>query len=251
MLATPLIAGNWKMNAGVQDDVALASGLRDAIGEIPNLEVLICPSFVSLLEVARIFEGCPIKIGAQNMHYDDRGPFTGEVSPIVIRDICDYVILGHSERRREFGETDELVNLKVQKALDLNLRPILCVGELLEQRQQGREYAVVSSSLNACLAGIVSPEGLVVAYEPVWAIGTGATATTEEIQVMATLIRHLLSRQFGEMASSVQVIYGGSVTPANIQEIVAIPEVQGALVGASSLKLDEFLEIVRLVRELK
>ena len=235
------------MNTTVQEAVSLASALRDAMGEVADAEVVLCPPFVSLVVVAETVRGTSLKVGAQDMHYEDAGAFTGEVSPTMLQGLCQYVIVGHSERRRDFGETDELVNRKVRKALEAGLRPILCVGEVLEQRQQGREYAVVSASLTACLEGVASAAGLAVAYEPVWAIGTGVAATAEEVQVMASLIRQLLGRQFGEdEAATVPVLYGGSVTPDNIQEFVDLPEIDGALVGSASLDAEQFAEIVRI-----
>ena len=235
------------MNTTVKEAVSLASALRDALGEVADAEVVLCPPFVSLVGVAETVRGTSLKVGAQDMHYEDKGAFTGAVSAPMLQGLCQYVILGHSERRREFGETDEMVNRKVRKVLEAGLRPILCVGEVLEQRQQGREYAVVSASLMACLEGVASATGLVVAYEPVWAIGTGVAATAEEVQVMASLIRQLLGRQFGEEeAAIVPVLYGGSVTPENIQEFVALAEIDGALVGGASLDADGFAEIVRI-----
>ncbi len=246
-MAVPLVAGNWKMNTTVQEATALATTLRDTLGGVSGVEVVLCPPFVSLAEVARALEGSPLGVGAQNMHYEDKGAFTGEVSSTMLLGLCRYVILGHSERRRDFGETDDLVNRKVRKAMDAGLRPILCVGENLEERQQGREEATVSASLTASLEGVTSPVGLAVAYEPVWAIGTGLAATAEQAQAMAGLMRRLLADQFGEQgAASVPVLYGGSVTPANTADFVSQPDVDGALVGGASLNADQFAEIVRV-----
>ena len=246
-MTRPFVAGNWKMNTNVQEAVSLASALRDALGDITDVEVVLCPPFIPVAEVARAVEGSPLKVGAQNMHYEDRGAFTGEVSPTMLQGLCQYVILGHSERRRDFGETYDLVNRKVRKALEAGLRPILCVGESLEERQRGVYAAVVYQSLAACLDGITSAEGLVVAYEPVWAIGAGLAASGEEAQVMAGLIRQVLGQQFGEEgAATVPVLYGGSVTPDNIQEFVSQPDIDGALVGGASLDAAQFAEIVRV-----
>jgi triosephosphate isomerase len=245
-LPTPLIAGNWKMNTTVQEAVALASHLRASLGGLSGVEVVLCPPFVSLAEVARAVQGSAIKVGAQNMHHEDKGAFTGEVSPLMLQGLCQYVILGHSERRRDFAETDAVVNRKVRKALASGLHPILCVGELLADRQAGRQDEVVSASLRASLEGVSVPDGLVVAYEPVWAIGTGLAATPQQAQAMCALVRRLLAEQFGnEQAKDIRVLYGGSVTPANIQELASQPDIDGGLVGGSSLNAQQFTDIVR------
>ncbi|MBI2170500.1 MAG: triose-phosphate isomerase [Chloroflexi bacterium] len=245
-MPTPLIAGNWKMNTTVQEAALLAGHLRGSLGGVTSVEVVLCPPFVSLAEVARAVQGSAIKVGAQNMHHEDKGAFTGEVSPLMLLGLCQYVILGHSERRRDFAETDAVVNRKVHKALASGLRPILCVGELLADRQAGREEAVVTASLKASLEGVTSPDGLVVAYEPVWAIGTGLAATPQQAQAMCALVRRLLAGQFGrEQASALRVLYGGSVTPANIQELASQPDIDGGLVGGASLNAAQFADIVR------
>ncbi len=246
-MPTPLVAGNWKMNTTMEEAAALASALRQALDGVSGVEVVLCPPFVSLDRVARAIEGSSLKVGAQNMHEEEKGAFTGEVSAAMLRGLCHYVILGHSERRNLFGEADDLVNRKVRKALEVGLRPILCVGENLDQRQQGREEAVVSGSLRASLESVDSCDGLVVAYEPVWAIGTGLAATGEQGQAMAGLIRRLLASQYGDAgAASVPVLYGGSVTVANIGEFAFQPDIDGALVGGASLDAGQFTEIVRI-----
>ena len=244
-MPTPIIAGNWKMNTTVREAALLASHLRGSLGGVSGVEVVLCPPFVSLAEVARTLEGSPLKVGSQKMHYDDKGAFTGEVSPHMLLGLCQYVILGHSERRRDFAETDAIVNRKVRKAMQVGLRPILCVGELLADRQADREEAVVSASLRASLEGVTASESLVVAYEPVWAIGTGLAATSQQAQVMCALIRRLLSEQFGkEKATAIPILYGGSVTPANIQELASQPDIDGGLVGGASLNAAQFTQIV-------
>lgn len=251
-MATPLIAGNWKMNTTIQEAAVLASAVRAAVGDIGGVEVALCPPFVSIAAVAKAVEGSPLMVGAQNMHFEDRGAFTGEVSPTMLQGLCDYVILGHSERRREFDETDALVNRKARKALDSGLRPIICVGEVLEERQQGREEAVVTASLTACLEGITSPARLVIAYEPVWAIGTGHSATADQAQAMCDLLRRLLAERFGEGgASSIPVLYGGSVNPGNTEELVGQPDIDGGLVGGASLNAEQFAEIVRITAHVR
>ncbi|MBI4310884.1 MAG: triose-phosphate isomerase [Chloroflexi bacterium] len=245
-MPTPLIAGNWKMNTTIQEAAQLAGHLRGSLGGVSGVEVVLCPPYVSLSEVAMALQGSAIKVGAQNMHYEDKGAFTGEVSPQMLLGLCQYVILGHSERRRDFAETDAIVNRKVRKALASGLHPILCVGELLADRQAGREEAVVSASLRASLEDVAVPRSLVVAYEPVWAIGTGLAATSAQAQAMCALIRRLLAQQFGaEEARATRVLYGGSVTPANIKEFASQPDIDGGLVGGASLNAQQFTEIVR------
>ena len=251
-MATPLIAGNWKMNTNVEEGRVLATALQQTLKEAIGVEVVLCPPFVSLPVLAWALRESSLKLGAQNMHFEEKGAFTGEVSASMLKDLCKYVIIGHSERRRYFGETDEMVNRKVKKALEAELRPILCVGESQEQRQRGIYAAVVMKSLMACLDGVESADGLVVAYEPVWAIGTGMAASGEQAEVMAGLVRQVVGQRFGEeAAASVPVLYGGSVTPANIQEFVSQPDIDGALVGGASLDAKQFAEIVRITAKAK
>ncbi len=251
-MARPLIAGNWKMNTTLQDGMVLVTALRQLLEEATGVDVVVCPPLVSVAAVAAALRGSPLKVGAQNMHFEEKGAFTGEVSAPMLRDLCQYVIIGHSERRRDFGETDALVNRKVKKALEAGLRPIMCVGESQEERQRGIYAAVVMRSLMACLDGVATPEGLVVAYEPVWAIGQGMAASGEQAQVMAGLVRQVMGQRFGEgVAASVPVLYGGSVTPANIKEFVSQPDIDGALVGGASLDAKQFAEIVRVTAAAK
>ena len=255
-MPTPFVVGNWKMNTTVTEAETLASALRRELDSLPGVDVALCPPFISLERMAQALEGSSLKVGAQNMHYEDKGAFTGEVSPAMLQGMCQLVILGHSERRNLFGETDELINRKVRKAREVGLRPILCVGERLEERQQGREEAVVSASLAACLVGVGSPDGLpdglIVAYEPVWAIGTGLAATGEQAQAMSALIRRLLADLYGQQgAEAVPILYGGSVTPTNIAEFVSQPDIDGALVGGASLDAQQFAEIVRVTAQVR
>lgn len=255
-MPTPFVAGNWKMNTTVTEAETLASALRRELDSLPGVDVALCPPFISLERMAQALEGSSLKVGAQNMHYEDKGAFTGEVSPAMLQGMCQLVILGHSERRNLFGETDDMVNRKVHKALEVGLRPILCLGERLEERQEGREEAVVSKSLSACLEGVASPDGLpdglIVAYEPVWAIGTGLAATGEQAQAISALIRHLLADRYGQQgAEAVPILYGGSVTPTNVAEFVSQPDIDGALVGGASLDAQQFAEIVRVIAEVK
>ncbi len=234
------------MNTTIHQAGFLAAAIRSNLEDITGVEVVLCPPFISLPEVAHALKGANIKIGAQNMHHEEKGAFTGEISPLMIQGLCSYVVLGHSERRRDFGETDDLVSRKANKALSCNLRPIICVGEALEARKEGRAGEVVSRSLAGSLAGIKSLKGVVVAYEPIWAIGTGEAATGEQAQEMCRLVRRQLADLFGEDAAErVSVLYGGSVSPDNIEEFVSQPDIDGALVGGASLSSDQFVEIVR------
>lgn len=234
------------MNTTVHQAGFLAAAIRNNLEDITGVEVVLCPPSISLTEVAGVVKATNIKVGAQNMHHEDKGAFTGEISPLMIQGLCSYVILGHSERRRDFGETDDLVSRKANKALSYKLRPIICVGEGLEERKEGRAEEVVSRSLAGSLAGIKSPNRIVVAYEPIWAIGAGEAATGEQAQEMCQLVRRQLADLFGEGAAErVSVLYGGSVSPDNIEKFVSQPDIDGALVGGASLSSDQFVEIVR------
>ena len=245
-MGRPFLAGNWKMSTTIHQAGFLAAAIMNHLEDITGVEVVLCPPFVSLAEVASVVKGSNIRVGAQNMHHEDKGAFTGEISPLMLQGICRYVILGHSERRRDFGETDDLVSRKANKALSYDIRPIICVGEGLEERKEGRAQEVVSRSLAGSLAGIESPNRIVVAYEPIWAIGTGEAATGEQAQEMCRLIRRQLADLFGEgTAERIPVLYGGSVSPDNIEEFVSQLDIDGALVGGASLSSDQFVEIAR------
>ena len=242
--AVTTIVGNWKMNSSVGEARSLASAIRDGLAGISGIRVAVCPPFTSLQAVGRLLEGSGISVGAQNMHHDASGAYTGEVSVDMVAELCDYVILGHSERREHFGETDEGVRLKVAAALESGLKAIVCVGERLEAREAGDAEAVVGSQLSAGLEGIQASQGLLVAYEPVWAIGTGRAATAADAQAMMAHIRALMSRQFGPAGAGVPLLYGGSVTDENVAELVSQPDVDGALVGGASLRADVFVRLV-------
>jgi triosephosphate isomerase len=253
-MATPTIAGNWKMNGSAPEARALATGLRQRLQEIgPGIQVVLCPPFVHLGLVKECLDGSDIGVGAQNMHHRESGAFTGEVSPAMLTELCDFVILGHSERRRQFGETDRHVNEKVVAALAAGLRPIVCVGESREQREAGDAAKVVVQQLQAALEGVAEPAGLLVAYEPLWAIGTGVPATPKKAEeVMSSAIFPVLAALFGDHgAAEVPLLYGGSITAANVAEFVAEPFIHGALVGGASLQADEFAEIVHITARVK
>ena len=251
-MLTPVVAGNWKMNTDTPGAVALASGVAKGAGALSGVALVLCPPFVSLAAVRDAVAGASVKIGAQNMHNEESGAYTGEIAASMLQGLCDYVILGHSERRHLFGETDELVNLKVKAALEKGLLPILCVGETLEQREAGQAHDTVSKQVRAGLAGIVDITGLVVAYEPVWAIGTGQAATPEiAADVMGGAILESLRGLYFEAADQVPLLYGGSVNPGNAAAFAAESCIHGSLVGGAALRADQFLEIARLTAEAK
>lgn len=245
----PMVAGNWKMNNTISDTKKLVDALVLEIGQIADVDVVVCPSFISLAVAKRQSEGSLIRVGAQNLYWKDAGAFTGEVSPMMVRDVCDFVIIGHSERRTLFGETDEGVNQKVKAALAVGLAPIVCVGETLSENQAGLTGEVVSRQVREGLKELTPEQGaaLVIAYEPVWAIGTGLAATPEGAnEVHRDVIRPILREMFGEtVGNGMRILYGGSVTAANAAELFSQSDIDGGLVGGASLKVDAFTAIVR------
>jgi len=241
----PIIAGNWKMNTTVGEAVQLVKEMQGNLDKVEGVEKLLCPPFISITAVGELIKDSSIKLGAQNMHFEEKGAYTGEVSPVMLAGLCEYVILGHSERRQYFGETDEIVNKKIKVALKVGLKPILCVGEKLEENEAGKTEEVVTRQIRGGLAEISSPAELVVAYEPIWAIGTGKAATAEQANNTIGIIRRVVSQLYGEQyAQAMRIQYGGSVTSANTAELMSQPEIDGALVGGASLKAGEFLGIV-------
>lgn len=247
-LRKPFIAGNWKMNKTPSDAVALVGELKPAIGRQTEVAVAVCPPFTALDRLGKLLEGTTIALGAQNMHPEVSGAFTGEVSAPMLRELfVSYVILGHSERRTLFGEQDAFINQKVLKALSANLKPILCVGETLAERDAGKTLAVVETQLTAALKDVpeASLENIVVAYEPVWAIGTGKVATTQQAQEVHAFIRAQLANLFSQAAADkVRILYGGSMKPSNAAELLAQPDIDGGLIGGASLKAAEFVALV-------
>jgi triosephosphate isomerase len=245
----PLIAGNWKMYKTVAEVVDLVEALLRDLGDTSDREVLVCPPFTALHALSPILQDTPIDLGAQDVFYEDEGAYTGEIAPIMLRDLgCTYVIIGHSERRQYFGEDDALVNRKLRAALRHSLRPILCVGEIKSQRDAGKAEAIVVGQVRAALAEVTETElaDVVIAYEPVWAIGTGDTATPEDAQAMHATIRRTLAELYSpQAANQIRILYGGSVKPDNIDELMAQPDIDGALVGGASLKAESFLRIVQ------
>ena len=248
----PLVAGNWKMNKNVAEAHELASALVLKLRAIDGVEKVLCPPFISLPAVKALVEGSNVGLGAQNMHWEEKGAFTGEVSPAMVREFCQYVILGHSERRTYFGETDETVNKRLIAAQKFDLTPIVCVGETLQQYESNQTGEVVARQIRFGLAGVASAAPafaprIVIAYEPVWAIGTGkASSGPSANDVVGKIIRPALSALFGgETAQAIRVLYGGSVTASNAAEFFGQPEIDGALVGGASLKVDEFIAITK------
>ncbi|MBK8945523.1 MAG: triose-phosphate isomerase [Ignavibacteriae bacterium] len=244
-----IIAGNWKMNKNLSDAIQLVSDLKTELdGKTINAEVVVAPPFVSLEAVKSLIKDSVIKLGAQNMHSVDSGAFTGEISADMLKSVgCDYVILGHSERRTIFGETDEFINLKVKQALKNNLIPVLCCGESLEERENATTFNVVETQIKACLNGLSNEEikNTVIAYEPIWAIGTGKTASPEQAQEVHEFIRKLLTNLTNsEIASEITIQYGGSVNAKNAKELLSKPDIDGALVGGACLKADSFRDII-------
>ena len=237
------------MHGSASGALRLALDLSEGLEGVHGVEKVVCPPFVHLESVARVLRGSSIRLGAQNMHHEDQGAYTGEVAPGMLAGLCHYVILGHSERRQHFGETDEAVSLKVKAALRAGLRPIVCVGETLEQRQSGKAAQVVAEQVRGALSGIHNILGLSIAYEPVWAIGTGEAASPETASEMmgGVILPTLRELYAGEPAAQVPLLYGGSVNPGNVAAFAKLDNVHGALVGGASLRADQFVEIARAV----
>jgi triosephosphate isomerase len=248
-MRTPFVAGNWKMNKTIAEASELVSTMSSHLRDIQGVEKVLCPSFTSLSAVSELLKDTGVGLGGQNMHWEEKGAFTGEVAPAMLKELCGYVILGHSERRAYFGETDETVNRKLRAVESIGLTPIVCVGETLEQYEANRTREVVSSQTSLGLKGVsaeFAPK-MVIAYEPVWAIGTGKASTGEAANaVIKDFIRPAVAELYGEKtAQAIRVLYGGSVTASNAAEFFGQPDIDGALVGGASLKLDEFVSIVK------
>lgn len=248
-MRTPIIAGNWKMNGLTRESVELAASVRRLLDGFEGAEVVVCPPFTALGAVRGALEGSRIRLGGQDIHWEAKGAFTGEISPAMLKDVgCSYVILGHSERRHILGETNDMVNRKLKAALGAAMTPIVCVGELLEERNMKVTREVIERQIAKAFEGVSAQDasGAVVAYEPVWAIGTGLTATPAQAQEIHHFVRNLLSRKYGEAtANTLRILYGGSVKPDNIRNLMAQPDVDGALVGGASLQASDFSKIVR------
>ncbi|TMG07085.1 MAG: triose-phosphate isomerase [Chloroflexi bacterium] len=251
-MRTPVIAGNWKCNLRLDSAYQLASGLRERIEDIEGVEKIVCPPFIYLATVEVALSMSSIKVGAQDTHWEDDVAATGEVGPAQLEELCDYVIIGHSERRHKFGETDEMVSRKVKAALGVGLKPIMCVGETLEEREAGKTVDVLVRQTRGGLEKLREPrsesglpDGFIIAYEPVWAIGTGTAATAADAEEAIAFVRREVAAMFGEeKAETARILYGGSVTPDNIAEFMSGGGIDGALVGGASLKVDSFAGIV-------
>jgi triosephosphate isomerase len=250
----PIIAGNWKMYKDLSEAMDLASSIKRSVFNITNVDIVICPPFTDLSDVGEMLVETDIKLGAQNCYWEKEGAYTGEVSSGMLRSVgCKYVIIGHSERRKYFYETDDMVNRRVKAAIDSGLIPIMCVGETLEEREAARTLDVVKTQVTGGLKdfdeGYLAP--LVIAYEPVWAIGTGKTATPLQAQEVQSMIRKLLSEMFsGVFAEERRILYGGSVKPDNIVELMKEEDIDGGLIGGASLKAESFIDMIRKTSEL-
>jgi len=249
-MRTPILAGNWKMYKTVSEALDFVKAVKDPLGEVKGVEKVVCAPFVSLAPLADALRGTGIKLGAQNMHWEDQGAFTGEVSPAMLKGLCDYVIIGHSERRQLFGETDDSVHKKIQAALAHGLTPIVCVGESLAQNQAGETERFVSMQVGAALGTLTVEQALslAIAYEPIWAIGTGLAATAEDAnRIIGGVVRATLARCYdAETAARIRILYGGSVNVKNVEELMRQPEIDGGLVGGASLKPDDYITLVKV-----
>ena len=244
----PLIAGNWKMYKTGPEAEETAARLVELVGQEAAVDVMIAPPFTALSQVARVLRSSPVALGAQNLHWEAEGAFTGEISPGMLKAAgCTYVLIGHSERRQYFGEKDEGVNRKTRAALESGIIPVVCIGETESEREAGETFSVLDKQVRLGLEGVSlrGSQDLIVAYEPVWAIGTGKTATKEQAQEAHALIRDKLTQTFGgDVAAGIRILYGGSVKPGNAKDLMAMPDIDGALVGGASLKPDTFAEII-------
>jgi len=251
----PFIAGNWKMNKTVAEALELVNAIKGPLADYPGVTQAVCTPFTALAAVSGALKGSTVKVGAQNMYWEDKGAYTGEVSPVMLKELVDYVIIGHSERRAYFGETDETVNKKIKAALAHGLKPIVAVGESLEQNQAGETEVFVSGQVIAAFDGIsaAQAEGIVVAYEPIWAIGTGLAATPEDAnRIIGQVVRATLAKIYGDDIAQAMIIqYGGSMKPSNVEELMQQPEVDGGLIGGASLKAEDFITLIRVSAEVK
>lgn len=254
-MRTPIIAGNWKMYKTVSESAAFARELAPRLAAYTTVERVVCPTFVALDAVATALRDTGIEVGAQSVHWENEGAYTSQISPAMLKELVTYVIIGHSETRQYLGETDETVNRKVHAALKHGLKPIVAVGESLEQNERGETQSFVGGQVRAALEGVdaSSMANIVIAYEPIWAIGTGRTATSQQANdIIGGTIRATLRELYGnDVADAVRIQYGGSVKPDNMADIMAQPDIDGALVGGASLKLDDFAKLVEIAAQVK
>jgi triosephosphate isomerase len=247
-----VIAGNWKMNLLPSEAVIYFGRLYDVLNKVDKIDKIVCPPYTHLAPMADIAKDSTISLGAQNMYFESNGAFTGEISPDMLKDIgIDYVILGHSERRHIFGETDEIINKKLSLAMNKGLTPIFCIGELLEEREGGNTFKVITRQLTEGLKGLDIDESFLIAYEPVWAIGTGKTASTEQAQEVISFIRKWISDNYSKkLASNIRILYGGSVKPENIESLLKAEDIDGGLVGGASLKYESWVKINEIANKI-
>uniref|UniRef100_A0A7C1JZ43 Triosephosphate isomerase n=1 Tax=Caldilinea aerophila TaxID=133453 RepID=A0A7C1JZ43_9CHLR len=250
----PMMAGNWKMNKTVNEAVALARAICEQVNHIANVDRVVCPPFIAIPAVSETLRGSQIAVGAQNMHWAESGAYTGEISAPMLKGFASYVIIGHSERRQYFAETDETVNKKAHSAVAAGLTPIICVGESLEQNERGETQSFVSNQVRAALAGFTAEQvkQIIIAYEPIWAIGTGRAATAQQANaICGDVVRKTVGEMFGgEAAATIRILYGGSTNEKNIGEIMAQPDIDGALIGGASLKVESYAAMVKITSEL-
>ena len=246
---TPLIAGNWKMYKTPQEAAETAAQLVERVRDVADVDIMIAPTFAALESVARAVKNGPVALGAQNFYWEDEGAYTGEISAPMLKSVgCEYGIIGHSERRQYFGETDETVNRKILTAIRVDLKPVFCIGETEQEREAEQTFSVLDKQVKKGLESLVPEklQNLIIAYEPVWAIGTGKTATDEQAQEVHQFIRSLIEKSFGKaLSKSIRILYGGSVKPDNILNLMEMPDIDGALVGGASLDADSFSRIVK------
>lgn len=249
-----IIAGNWKMNYTLTEAINFVNILKDNILKVDNIDVGICPTTICLSDIKKMVKDTDIKVGAQNVYYEDKGAYTGEISAGMLKDIdIDYCIIGHSERRQYFAETDEGVNLKAKKLIEHNITPIICVGETLSEREQNSHFDLIKAQIIKALKDIneIDAKNIVIAYEPIWAIGTGVTATSSQAEEMCKYIRDVISEIYNEnVAENIRIQYGGSVNISNIDELMSMPNIDGTLIGGASLK-PEFIDIIKSVEKIK
>jgi len=251
-MRTWMVAGNWKMNNTIREAIDLAKGVKDGTAGIKGGEVVLAPPYTALQSVSETIKGSQVLLAAQNIYSEDKGAYTGEVSPAMLKDVgCTYVITGHSERRKYFNETDEGVNAKAKKSLQTGLKPIICVGETEIEREKGITEFIIGIQVKKALYGIDKLDDIVIAYEPVWAIGTGKNATPIEAEEVHRFIRNVVGDMYGDICKKIMILYGGSVTHENVGELISMENVDGALVGGASLKIDSFLGIIKSIGEKK
>jgi triosephosphate isomerase len=245
----PLMIGNWKMNKTISEAVSIVKSLKNAVVDVTDVEILLCPAFTALHAVNTEVKGSNINVGAQNLFWESKGAFTGEISPAMIKDAgCSYVLIGHSERRQYFGETNETVHKKVKGALAIGLIPVVCIGETIKEREENVTFNVIEKQIKEGITGFTHEQAvsIVIAYEPVWAIGTGKTATSEQAQKVHVFVRKIYANMYKEeVADKVRILYGGSVNPGNVSNLMEQPDIDGALVGGASLESESFAKLIK------